>query len=101
VSTAVYPELSIELSLSVSDELDPDATAQVHWQDLAIAFGLNPGGCERPRAQLVDGIRTEARTLRTQARRAAAQSKPRDPVRRPVTLLDQARSPSKRSRLAA
>jgi hypothetical protein len=67
VSTAVYPELSTELSLSVGDELDPDAITQVHWHDLAIDFGLNPGAFERPRAQLVDRVQTEARTLRTQA----------------------------------
>jgi hypothetical protein len=53
--------------LSVGDELDPDAITQVHWHDLAIDFGLNPGAFERARAQLVDRVQTEARTLRTQA----------------------------------
>jgi hypothetical protein len=37
--TAVYPELRTELSLSVSDELDPDAITQVHWHDLATTSG--------------------------------------------------------------
>jgi serine/threonine-protein kinase HipA len=56
VSTIVYPELSTELSLRVGDELHPDAITDVHWQDLAIDFGLNPGGFERRWAQLVDRI---------------------------------------------
>jgi serine/threonine-protein kinase HipA len=68
VSTAAYPELSTELSLSVGDELDPDAITQVHWQDLAIDFGLNPGAFARVRRQLVDRVAAEAPRLRDKAR---------------------------------
>jgi serine/threonine-protein kinase HipA len=68
VSTAVYPELSTELSLSVGDELDPDAITSIHWHDLAIDFGLNPGAFERVRRQLVDRVTAEAPRLRAQAR---------------------------------
>jgi serine/threonine-protein kinase HipA len=68
VSTAVYPELSTELSLSVGDELNPDAITQVHWSDLANDFGMNPGGFERVRRQLVDRVAVEASRLRDEAR---------------------------------
>jgi serine/threonine-protein kinase HipA len=68
VSTAVYPELSTELSLSIGDELDPDAITQVHWHDLADDFGLNAGGFERVRRELVDRVAVEASRLRDEAR---------------------------------
>jgi serine/threonine-protein kinase HipA len=67
VSTAVYPELSTELSLSIGDELDPDAISVIHWRDLAEDFGLNPGAFERTHAQLLDRVQTEAQGLRTEA----------------------------------
>ncbi|MGH2904806.1 MAG: type II toxin-antitoxin system HipA family toxin [Solirubrobacteraceae bacterium] len=67
VSTAVYPELSTELALSIGDELDPAAISMIHWRDLAEDFGLNQGAFERNRAQLVDRVRTEAQKLRAQA----------------------------------
>jgi serine/threonine-protein kinase HipA len=68
VSTAAYPELSTELSLSIGDELNPDAITQIHWSDLADDFGLNAGAFERVRRELLDKVRTEALGLRVLAR---------------------------------
>jgi len=68
VSTAVYPELSAELSLSVGDELDPDAITHIHWSDLGDDFGLRAGAFERVRRQLVERVIAEASELRAQAR---------------------------------
>jgi len=68
VSTAGYPELSTELALSIGDELSPDAVTQVHWSDLADDFGMNAGGFERVRRQLVDRVAVEAPRLRDEAR---------------------------------
>jgi serine/threonine-protein kinase HipA len=67
VSTAVYPELGNELSLSVGDELDPDAITSLHWSDLADDFGLQVGAFERSRRQLVERVTAEAGRLRGQA----------------------------------
>jgi serine/threonine-protein kinase HipA len=67
VSTAVYPDPSTELSLSVGDELNPDAITSIHWSDLADEFGLNAKAFERVRGQLVDRVATEARRLRDEA----------------------------------
>jgi len=64
VSTAVYPELSTELALSVGDELNPDAITSIHWSDLADDFGLNPGSFERVRRELVERMTAEALALR-------------------------------------
>jgi len=68
VSTAVYPELSAELSLSVGDELDPDAITWIHWSDLAEDFGLNVGAFERVRRELVERVSAEGFRLRDEAR---------------------------------
>jgi serine/threonine-protein kinase HipA len=68
VSTAVYPDLSTELSLSVGDELDPDAITQIHWSDLANDFGLRVGAFERVRHQLAKRVTAEASGLQVQAR---------------------------------
>jgi serine/threonine-protein kinase HipA len=68
VSTAVYPELSTELALSIGDELNPDAITSIHWSDLAIDFGLNPGSFERVRRELVERVSAEALALREGAR---------------------------------
>jgi serine/threonine-protein kinase HipA len=67
VSTAAYPELSTELSLSIGDELDPDAIGHVHWLDLAYDFGLEPAAFERERRDLAERIGAEAVTLRERA----------------------------------
>jgi serine/threonine-protein kinase HipA len=67
VSTAAYPELSTELSLSIGDELDPDAIAHVHWLDLGYDLGLQPAAFERERGQLAERIGAEANALRRQA----------------------------------
>lgn len=67
VSTAAYPQLSSELSLSVGDELDPDAITAIHWHDLANDFDLNPRAFERTRAQLVERVQAEAQRLRHEA----------------------------------
>ncbi len=68
VSTAVYPDLSTELALSIGDELDPDAVTSIHWSDLADDFGLNVGGYARVRRELLDRVTVEAPRLRDQAR---------------------------------
>jgi serine/threonine-protein kinase HipA len=68
VSTAVYPELSTELSLSVGDELNPDTITSIHWSDLAHDFGLNVRSFERVRGEFVDRVTTEALGLREKAR---------------------------------
>jgi serine/threonine-protein kinase HipA len=68
LSTAVYPDLSPELSLSVGDELNPDAITQIHWFDLAEDFGLRAGAFERVRHQLATRVRTAAPELREEAR---------------------------------
>jgi serine/threonine-protein kinase HipA len=68
VSTAVYPELSTELALSVGDELNPDAITSIHWSDLANDFGLNPGSFERARRELMERTTAEAPALREEAR---------------------------------
>ncbi len=70
VSTAAYPELSTELALSIGDELNPDAVTSIHWSDLADDFGLNPGGFERVRRELLDRVLVEAPRLRDDARAA-------------------------------
>jgi serine/threonine-protein kinase HipA len=67
VSTAVYPELSTELALSIGDELDPDAITMVHWSDLADDFGLNAGAFEQTRRRLCDTVAAEAPRLRDEA----------------------------------
>jgi serine/threonine-protein kinase HipA len=67
VSTAAYPDLSTELALSIGDELDPDAVTSIHWLDLADDFGLNPGGFERVRRELLDRVVVEASRLRDEA----------------------------------
>lgn len=68
VSTAIYPDLSPELSLSVGDELNPDAITRIHWSDLAEDCGLRTGAFERVRHRLVERVRTEAPRLRDLAR---------------------------------
>jgi serine/threonine-protein kinase HipA len=68
VSTAVYPELSTELSLSVGEELNPDAITSIHWSDLAADFGLHAGAFKRVCRQLVDRVAAEAPRLRDEAR---------------------------------
>jgi len=68
VSTAAYPDLSTELALSIGDELDPDAITSIHWSDLANDFGLNTGGFERVRRELLDRVTVEAPRLRDEAR---------------------------------
>jgi serine/threonine-protein kinase HipA len=68
LSTAVYPDLNTELSLSVGDELDPEKITQIHWSDLAEDFGLRAGAFERVRHQLANRVRTEAPRLRDEAR---------------------------------
>lgn len=68
VSTAVYPDLSTELALSVGDELDPDAITTVHWSDLAGDFGLSVRGFERVRQELSAKVVAEATRLRDEAR---------------------------------
>ncbi len=70
VSTAVYPELSTELSLSVGDELDPRRISSIHWSDLATDFGLQEGAFQRARRSLVDCVATEAPRLREEAHSA-------------------------------
>ena len=67
VSTAVYPELSTELALSIGDELNPDTITQMHWADLAGDFGLNVGGFERVRRELLDRVGVEAPRLHDEA----------------------------------
>jgi serine/threonine-protein kinase HipA len=67
VSTAAYSELSTELSLSIGDELDPDAISHVHWLDLTHDLGLQPAAFERERSRLAERIVTEASALRRQA----------------------------------
>jgi serine/threonine-protein kinase HipA len=67
VSTAIYPALSVKLSLSVGDELNPDAITSIHWSDLAVDFGLNAGAYERVRRELVERMANEAPVLREQA----------------------------------
>jgi serine/threonine-protein kinase HipA len=67
VSTAAYPELSTELSLSIGDELDPDAIAHVQWLDLTHDLGLRPAAFERERSRLAERIDAEASALRRQA----------------------------------
>jgi serine/threonine-protein kinase HipA len=68
LSTAVYPDLSPELSLSIGDELDPQKITQIHWSDLADDFGLRTGAFERVRRQLAARVRTAAPELREEAR---------------------------------
>ncbi len=68
VSTAAYPELSTELALSVGDELDPSSITSIHWSDLAVDFGLSPGGFARVRRDLAEKVATEAARLRDEAR---------------------------------
>jgi serine/threonine-protein kinase HipA len=68
LSTAAYPDLSPELSLSVGDELNPEAITHIHWSDLADDFGLRAGAFEPVRRQLADRVRTEAPKLREEAR---------------------------------
>lgn len=70
VSTAVYPGLSNELSLSVGDELNPNAITSIHWSDLANDFGLRAGAFERARRELVDRVAAEAPRLRDEAHAA-------------------------------
>lgn len=67
VSTAAYPELSTELSLSIGDELDPDAISHVHWLDLTHDLGLQPAAFERERRRLVEQVVDEGSALRRQA----------------------------------
>jgi serine/threonine-protein kinase HipA len=67
VSTAVYPELSTELALSVGDELKADRVTSIHWSDLADDFGLNPGSFERVRRELVERVTAQALALRKAA----------------------------------
>lgn len=67
VSTAAYPDLSTELSLSIGDEFDPEAIASVHWLDLTHDLGLRPAAFERERSRLVAQVATEASALRQQA----------------------------------
>lgn len=62
-----FHELSTELALSIGDELDPDAITQIHWSDLASDFGLNAGGFERVRRELLDRVGVEAPRLRDEA----------------------------------
>ncbi len=68
VSTAVYPDLSPELSLGVGDEFNPDAISSIHWMDLADDFGLNANAFARTRGGLVKSVRAEAVRLRDEAR---------------------------------
>ncbi len=70
VSTTVYPELSNELSLSVGDELNPEAITSIHWSDLADDFGLRAGAFERARRELADRVAAEAPRLRDEAHAA-------------------------------
>lgn len=65
--TAAYPELDTELSLSIGDELNPDAITPIHFSDLAADFGLQPRAFERERRRLVDLARAEAPRLRDEA----------------------------------
>jgi serine/threonine-protein kinase HipA len=67
VSTAAYPQLNTELSLSVGDELDPLAISSIHWSDLAEDFGLNPNAFARTRRQLAERVLNEAARLHEQA----------------------------------
>lgn len=67
VSTATYPELSQELSLSVGDELNPEAITSIHWSDLADDFGLSARAFEGTRRELVEQVVDEALRLQTQA----------------------------------
>jgi serine/threonine-protein kinase HipA len=67
VCTAAYPELDTELSLSVGDELNPEAITSIHWSDLAEDFGLQPRAFERERRRLVDLARAQASRLRAEA----------------------------------
>ena len=68
VSTAVYPDLSTDLALSIGDERNPDAITSIHWSDLANDFSLNSGGFERVRRELLDRVAIEAPRLRDEAR---------------------------------
>jgi serine/threonine-protein kinase HipA len=68
LSTAVYPELNAKLSLSIGDELNPEAITMIHWSDLADDFGLNPRAFEHVRGQLVGRVTAEAWRLGAQAR---------------------------------
>jgi serine/threonine-protein kinase HipA len=68
LSTAAYPELSTELSLSIGDELDPEAITSIHWSDLAEDFGLNAQAFERERRRLAETLAAEAPRLREEAR---------------------------------
>lgn len=67
VSTAAYPELSTELALSISDELDPNAITLIHWSDLAEDFDLNARSFRRACRQLAERVAAEASSLRDQA----------------------------------
>ncbi len=68
VATAVYPDLSPELSLGIGDELNPDAISSIHWLDLAEDFGLNATAFARIRGGLVESVRAESVRLRDEAR---------------------------------
>ncbi len=67
VCTAAYPELDTELSLSIGDELDPDAITSIHWSDLAEDYGLQPLAFERERRKLVDLATAQALRLQAEA----------------------------------
>lgn len=67
VSTAVYPELSNELALSIGDELDPEAISSIHWSDLAQDFGLSAAPFARSRRRLAKRVSTQAVKLRDDA----------------------------------
>jgi serine/threonine-protein kinase HipA len=67
VSTAAYPELSQELSLSIGDELNPEAITSIHWSDLADDFGLHARAFQSARRQLVEQVIDEALQLQAQA----------------------------------
>ena len=67
VSTAAYPQLTDELSLSIGDEFDPARVSLAEWGDLAIDLHLQPRAFGRERRRLASLIAEEALALRDEA----------------------------------
>ena len=69
VCTAVYPELTTELALSIGEEFAPHSIGLAQWGDLAVDMRLQPRAFERARHELSGTVEREASALRDEALR--------------------------------
>lgn len=63
ISTAVYPELTNKLALTIADENNPEKINQTHWREFAKEIGIKTNLLEKTLTDLTHKIHSQAQLL--------------------------------------